>query len=354
MGFHPIRVRYRHENSSAACASHKQENAPGGNRTKHSVIHIQSLHLGPRNTNRGPGPSFRPSPSHYWHRDNVFSGGDILVLALKGDNALMSLPAALITGPFGSANVAETVARGVLPHRQSQPRHSVKYLITQTFRARPFEVAEPPLERYVGHVPLRHAFSARVIPNKRMTLTEAKHQMSPYGAFRSYSRCVSQCDGRTIGDPLPVTEYGTTNDHRTDRSYLERAAKKNVDSKRDENGNCRCSDGCRQLRGSAFPQEQSDSGHNVSKARHEVEPKHEGNGSRQVRFASCDFCVRYSAEDARREGFEAIVIEDACRGIDIDGSMATARELFRALGIRCISKNTIEAGPVPTWGHLLI
>jgi len=84
------------------------------------------------------------------------------------------------------------------------------------------------------------------------------------------------------GDPLPVTEYGTTNDHRTDRSYLERAAKKNVDSKRDENGNCRCSDGCRQLRGSAFPQEQSDSGHNVSKARHEVEPKHEGNGSRQV------------------------------------------------------------------------
>ncbi len=33
-----------------------------------------------------------------------------------------------------------------------------------------------------------------------------------------------------------------------------------------------------------------------------------------------DFCVRYSAEDARRLGFEAIVIEDACRGIDLDGS----------------------------------
>ena len=46
LGFHPIRVRYRHENSSAACASHKQENAPGGNRTIHSVIYIQSLHLG--------------------------------------------------------------------------------------------------------------------------------------------------------------------------------------------------------------------------------------------------------------------------------------------------------------------
>ena len=61
-----------------------------------------------------------------------------------------------------------------------------------------------------------------------------------------------------------------------------------------------------------------------------------------------DFCVRYSAEDARREGFEAIVIEDACRGIDIDGSMAATRELFRALGIRCISANAIEARADPT------
>ena len=40
-----------------------------------------------------------------------------------------------------------------------------------------------------------------------------------------------------------------------------------------------------------------------------------------------DFCVRYSSEDAKREGFEVVVIEDACRGIDVDGSMlATALE----------------------------
>jgi len=79
-------------------------------------------------------------------------------------------------------------------------------------------------------------------------------------------------------------------------------------------------------------------------------------GFRRVFLAGIafDFCVRYSAEDARREGFEAIAIEDACRGIDIDGSMAATRELFRALGIRCISGNAIEAGLVPTWGHLLI
>jgi nicotinamidase/pyrazinamidase len=46
-----------------------------------------------------------------------------------------------------------------------------------------------------------------------------------------------------------------------------------------------------------------------------------------------DFCVRYSAEDAQRDGFAAIVIEDACRGIDVDGSMRETRELFDRLGI---------------------
>ena len=35
-----------------------------------------------------------------------------------------------------------------------------------------------------------------------------------------------------------------------------------------------------------------------------------------------DFCVRYSAEDACAAGFEVVVIEDACRGIDVDGSIA--------------------------------
>jgi nicotinamidase/pyrazinamidase len=50
-----------------------------------------------------------------------------------------------------------------------------------------------------------------------------------------------------------------------------------------------------------------------------------------------DFCVRYSAEDARREGFEAIVIEDACRSIDIDGSVAATRDVFATAGVRCIS-----------------
>ena len=35
-----------------------------------------------------------------------------------------------------------------------------------------------------------------------------------------------------------------------------------------------------------------------------------------------DFCIRYSAEDAHRTGFDVIVVEDACRGIDVDGRSA--------------------------------
>jgi nicotinamidase/pyrazinamidase len=46
-----------------------------------------------------------------------------------------------------------------------------------------------------------------------------------------------------------------------------------------------------------------------------------------------DFCVRYSAEDARRAGFDAVVIEEACRGIDIDGSVAATHHSLKSLGI---------------------
>jgi len=46
-----------------------------------------------------------------------------------------------------------------------------------------------------------------------------------------------------------------------------------------------------------------------------------------------DFCVRFSAEDARREGFETVVIEDACRGIDMNGSVAAARDAMQQAGV---------------------
>jgi nicotinamidase/pyrazinamidase len=54
-----------------------------------------------------------------------------------------------------------------------------------------------------------------------------------------------------------------------------------------------------------------------------------------------DFCVRYSAEDARREGFDVVVLEDACRGIDVDGSIAKTREIFNTLGVRCANVDRI-------------
>ena len=37
-----------------------------------------------------------------------------------------------------------------------------------------------------------------------------------------------------------------------------------------------------------------------------------------------DFCVAYSALDARAAGFDVFVIEDACRAIDADGSLESA------------------------------
>ena len=54
-----------------------------------------------------------------------------------------------------------------------------------------------------------------------------------------------------------------------------------------------------------------------------------------------DFCVRYSAEDAVREGFTVFVIEDACRGIDVDGSVAATYATFAALRIPCIASGTL-------------
>ena len=46
-----------------------------------------------------------------------------------------------------------------------------------------------------------------------------------------------------------------------------------------------------------------------------------------------DFCVAWTALDARRLGFEATVIEDACRGIDTDGSLARAWSEMEAAGV---------------------
>ena len=46
-----------------------------------------------------------------------------------------------------------------------------------------------------------------------------------------------------------------------------------------------------------------------------------------------DFCVRYSAEDAKALGFETEVIEAACRSIDLNGSAAATRKSLAERGV---------------------
>jgi nicotinamidase/pyrazinamidase len=51
-----------------------------------------------------------------------------------------------------------------------------------------------------------------------------------------------------------------------------------------------------------------------------------------------DFCVHYSAVDARREGFEAVVIESGCRAIDLAGSLAAAWATMGDAGVARIGE----------------
>ncbi len=46
-----------------------------------------------------------------------------------------------------------------------------------------------------------------------------------------------------------------------------------------------------------------------------------------------DFCVAWSAADARAAGFDAVVVEDACRAIDTSGSLAAAWSRMRDAGV---------------------
>lgn len=49
-----------------------------------------------------------------------------------------------------------------------------------------------------------------------------------------------------------------------------------------------------------------------------------------------DFCVGYSALDAVTDGFEAIILKDATRAIDLDGSVAIMEERFAAAGVQLV------------------
>lgn len=57
-----------------------------------------------------------------------------------------------------------------------------------------------------------------------------------------------------------------------------------------------------------------------------------------------DFCVAWTALDAKKSAFETYVIEDACRGIDVNGSLAAAWNEMRQRGIRRIQSTDIGHG----------
>ena len=54
-----------------------------------------------------------------------------------------------------------------------------------------------------------------------------------------------------------------------------------------------------------------------------------------------DFCVAWTAMDARKAGFEVYVIEDATRAIDLNGSLAAAWKQMAAKGVKRIQSSDL-------------
>jgi len=56
-----------------------------------------------------------------------------------------------------------------------------------------------------------------------------------------------------------------------------------------------------------------------------------------------DYCVACSALDARRQGLPAVVVRDACRAIDLDGSVARMEAQFQAAGVQIVDSAELSA-----------
>jgi nicotinamidase/pyrazinamidase len=57
-----------------------------------------------------------------------------------------------------------------------------------------------------------------------------------------------------------------------------------------------------------------------------------------------DFCVAWTALDARKASFATYVIEDACRGIDLNGSVAAAWKTMTEHGVERIQSTDLALG----------
>jgi nicotinamidase/pyrazinamidase len=69
--------------------------------------------------------------------------------------------------------------------------------------------------------------------------------------------------------------------------------------------------------------------------------KERGIKSLFVAGLATDFCVAWTALDAREAGFECYVVEDACRGIDLNGSLAAAWKNMGNSGVMRIQSSDI-------------
>lgn len=56
-----------------------------------------------------------------------------------------------------------------------------------------------------------------------------------------------------------------------------------------------------------------------------------------------DYCVHYSAIDARREGFAVVVVEDGCRAIDLEGSLDAAMRAMVEAGVERVTSADIAS-----------
>ena len=54
-----------------------------------------------------------------------------------------------------------------------------------------------------------------------------------------------------------------------------------------------------------------------------------------------DFCVAHSAIDGVHQGFESVVFIDACRAIDVNGSLDAALKQMKDVGVTLIESNDI-------------
>ena len=70
--------------------------------------------------------------------------------------------------------------------------------------------------------------------------------------------------------------------------------------------------------------------------------KARGIKSLYVSGLATDFCVAWTAMDARKAGFEVAVIEDACRGINLNGSLAAAWKQMAGKGVKRIQSADLD------------